>query len=184
MSETNQVVTPKFRVSFPQVFEAKHDMSGNGPFYSIQMLFPKDTDITELKRLFAATAKAKFGDDWKDKVTKIPFRDGDEKTWESHKGHIFVNAKSKYQPGVVDQNLKDIISPSDFYGGCYARATVTAYAYDTAGNKGVAFGLQNIQKMADGEPLNGRTKAKDDFGVIEGYDSVDTSQLDDSDLDF
>ena len=32
------------------------------------------------------------------------------------------------------------------------------------GNNGVACGLNNVQKVADGEPLTGRSRAEDDFG--------------------
>jgi hypothetical protein len=73
------------------------------------------------------------------------------------------------QPGLVDQNLQRIISTDDFYSGCYARATITAYGYDKAGNKGVAFGLQNVQKLADGERFSGRTAAEDDFEAVDDF---------------
>ena len=67
----------------------------------------------------------------------------------------------------MDSHVQDIIEEKDFYPGCYARATVRAFAYDQAGNRGVAFGLQNIQKLADGEPLGGRTKPHDDFEPVD-----------------
>ena len=78
------------------------------------------------------------------------------------------------KPGVVDQNVQPIIEAEEMYAGCYARATLTAYAFDTAGNRGVAFGLQNIQKIRDGEPFTGREKAEDEFEAIEsvGDDSA------------
>jgi len=87
-------------------------------------------------------------------------------------GAIFMNLKSETKPGVVDQNVEDIIDPAQIYAGCYAQATVNAYAYDFKGNAGVAFGLGNIQKTRDGDPIGGgRTRAKDDFAPIAGAQS-------------
>jgi hypothetical protein len=71
------------------------------------------------------------------------------------------------QPGLVDASLQRIISEQDFYSGCYARATITAYGYDKAGNVGVAFGLQNVQKLRDGEAFSGRTAAENDFDAVD-----------------
>jgi len=73
------------------------------------------------------------------------------------------------QPGIVDQTLNRIISEDDYYSGCYSRATVTAYGYDKAGNKGVAFGLQNLQKLGDGDRFSGRTAAEDDFDSVDDF---------------
>lgn len=83
-------------------------------------------------------------------------------------GGTFLNLKSKQKPGLVNEKVEDIIESSEFYAGCFARATVRPYAYDAKGNCGVAFGLQNIQKMKDGDSLGSKTKAQDDFAPIEG----------------
>jgi hypothetical protein len=180
MGKSIKVLTPKFRVSFPNVFKPKAAFEGQEPTYNIQMLFPKDTDLTEMKKAVKEAIQAKWGDK-KPANLRIPFNDGDEKDYESHKGHYYVNSKSKMRPGIVDQELNDIIDPSDFYGGCYARATLTAFAYDTAGNKGVAFGLQNLQKLDDGEAFSGRVDAKNDF---ESVGSSNESSETDDDFDF
>ena len=37
------------------------------------------------------------------------------------------------------------------------------FPFSTSGNNGVAAGLNNIQKVADGTPLGGRSRAEDDF---------------------
>ena len=41
------------------------------------------------------------------------------------------------------------------------------YAFNSGGNRGVACGLGNIQKIKDGEPLGIRSKAEDEFGKVE-----------------
>ena len=108
------------------------------------------------------------------------FRDQGEKTFEGYvAGAKFINATSNTKPGLVDAQNNDIINEADFYPGCYARATVRPFWYDTAGNKGVAFGLQNIQKLADGEPLGGRVSASKEFEPVapaNGGGSADTAK--------
>jgi hypothetical protein len=179
----SNVTTPEFRVSFPNVFKAKkNDMSGKDE-YSIVALFPKNTDFSKLKLEAQRALEEKWGKDktkWPTGL-KTPFRDqGERKKIIEGKdvlpagyeaGAIFINLKSTQRPGLVDANLNDIIDEKDFYPGCYARATVRAYAYENKGNRGVAFGLQNIQKTRDGDPLSGRPKAQDEFAPIEGAGS-------------
>lgn len=166
-NKTVKVTTPEFRVSFPNVFQAASAFDGQPPTYNIQMLFDKDTDLSKIHEACKQVAREKWPDK-KPANLRMPIRDGDEKEYEQYQGKMFANAKSKLKPGIVDQNLNEIIDPSDFYAGCYARATVTVYAYDKAGNKGVALGLQNLQKLRDGQAFSGRTSATDDFEAVEG----------------
>ncbi len=177
-----QVLTPKFRVSFPAVFEPKLPPGKTDPKdakYSITMLFKVEgtdaVDITPLKNAVRDVMVAKFGEDktkWP-KGFKLPFRSGEEEAKKDAdgygKGIIFCSASAKreFKPGLVDQNKKPITSPSEFYGGCYARATLSVYWYDKGVNKGIAFGLRNIQKWHDGEPFSGRTKPENDFDALD-----------------
>lgn len=157
-----KTMTPSFRVSFPSVFEATSGFEGQEAKFSITMLFPKETDLSGMKKLVDEAIAEKWGN----KVPKdlrSPFRDGDEKELDGYAGHTYVKATSKTRPGIVDKDLVPIISSSDFYAGCYARATVTVFAYDRTGNKGVSFGLQNIQKLDDGEAFSGKKSAEEDF---------------------
>lgn len=184
MTDTKQqkfrkVVTPEFRVSFAHVFQPQSAFDNQEPKYSIVMLFPKKgTDLTQLKQLLQDAAREKWGEKIP-KPLRNPIRDGDEKDMDGYKDHWFVSATSKTKPGLVDQGLQPILSAEDFYSGCYARATVTAFAYDKAGNRGIAFGLQNIQKLRDGEPFSGRTKPENDFDAVSTADgaTVDTAGL-------
>ena len=171
MSEQKKarVMTPIFRVSFPNVFQPKlNELSGKTE-YSLVMLFDKKADLKEMKALAAGVAREKWGDKIPAGI-RNPFRDGDveKEGREGYKGVFFVNTKSNQKPGVVDENVQPIIEQEQFYPGCYARATVTAYAYDNKGNRGVAFGLGNIQKVKDGEPFSGRSRAEDDFAPVAG----------------
>lgn len=166
--DAKQVLTPEFRVSFPAVFQPKAAAEGQEPKYSIVMLFPKTTDLTPLKAAVRAAIVEKWGADqakWP-KGLRLPFRDGSEKDYEGYENVTFCTASTKNRPGLVDQNVQPIINAEEFYGGCYARATIAAFAYDKAGNKGVSWGLRNVQKMRDGEPFSGRTKPENDFDAI------------------
>ena len=173
---TTTVNTPRFRVSYPNVFKArKNDLSGKDEF-SVVALFPKGADLSGLKKAAEQVLVDKFGADkskWP-KGMRNPFRDQAEREKEGklpeglEAGAIFINLKSMQRPGVVDQNVQDIIEERQFYAGCWAIASVRPYFYDQKGNKGVAFGLGNIQKVAEGDPLGGRTRATDDFKPVEG----------------
>jgi hypothetical protein len=189
-NNARKVTTPIFRGSFANLFEAKPGPDGNNPKFGITMLFDaaaqKSPQFAAMKALAVAAAKEKFGD------TKLkadgkgwfhglrnPFRDGAEKSdLEGYEGCVFAAATTKQQPGVVDSKVQRIIDPNAAYSGAYYRATVTAYAYEQAGNKGVAFGLQNVQKVRDGERMAGRVEAEKDF------DEVDTSAFEEGDKDF
>ena len=187
-----QIVTPIFRVSFASVFEARKadpNSATDKAKFSLVMLF-KDkakpqyanctdidaADLTPLKQLVKDAVIEKFGPDtskWPKHPTtgasllRMPFRDGAEKSYEGYgPGITFCSASSVMKPGVVDHMCQPILMPSDFYSGCYARATITAFYYNNKGNQGVSFGLRNIQKVKDGEPFSGRTKAENDFDAI------------------
>lgn len=177
--------TPIFRVSFPQVFQARAVMAGQEPKFSIAMLFPKaftpeycarfGVSVESQKALFeqmktavTAAAVGKWGPDkakWP-KQLQSPWHDGTEKDYDGYdETIIYASASSKQKPGLVDAKMNNIIEAGEFYGGCYAQATVTVFAYDNM-KKGVSFGLRNIQKVRDGEPFSGASKPEDDFGAI------------------
>lgn len=168
---SDNIITPKFRVSYPNVFRArKNDLNGKDE-YSIVALFPKGTDLSALKKAASEAAKEKWGDKIPTNL-RSPFRDQAEKEKDGklpegyEAGAIFISMKSTQRPGLVDGNRQPVIDENDFYAGCFARAQVRAYAYEQKGNRGVAFGLQNLQKMGEGDPLSSRVKAEDAFEAV------------------
>lgn len=200
--KAKKCTTPVFRASYPHLFKPNTSFEGQEPKFGITMLFPKNADLSGMKKAAQNALIEKWGSDktkWPKKL-RNPFRDGDaEKDSEEYKGVWFISATSKKQPGVVNQQLEPIISESTdsdgFYAGCFARATLIAFAYDTAGNKGVSFALQNVQKVKDGKPFSGRKSASEDFEVIEdtsedaenygGSDeSPESGESDESDMGF
>ena len=182
----NKLHTPKFRVSFPSVFEATQ-INGQGKSkYRITMLF----DLAEIAKDPAEQArwdaiKAELDPTLLKKFGSIPadyakpFIDGNTMKkaetgviYEGHEGMVVVRAASEDRPGLVDQNVQPIMDQSDFYGGCYARATVNMFAWEYMNKKGVSVGIQNIQKLADGETFSGKTKAEDDFAAVAQVEAV------------
>jgi hypothetical protein len=144
----------------------------------LMLLIPKtDTaTVNALKKSIEAFKKdAKAEAKWGSKFLasmKLPLRDGDterdvEKSPE-FKGHYFINANTYTKPGVVDAQMQEIINPADIYSGCYGRISVVPAAYNTDGNKGIKFYLNNVQKLAEGEKLGGgASQASDDFTAVE-----------------
>lgn len=176
---TTKFVTGKVRLSYPKIFKPEINKKSGLPQYSAQLLIPK-TDKETLAKFSAATAaavKQKYGDKPPAKLKlgdtptpvplliKCPLRDGDEDNPKNRKelnGHWFVNCSSNvnYPPGVVDINKVEILDPSELYAGCYVRVALKIFCHD---NDGISFGLNSVQKLADGERLDGRTSAADDF---------------------
>ena len=85
----------------------------------------------------------------------------------AYSNSYFINANSKVKPGIVDKVLQAIMDPTELYSGCYGRASIVFYAYNANGNKGIAAGLQNLQKLEDGEPLGGISRPEDDFEAVD-----------------
>lgn len=161
--EDKKVKTPKFRVSYPNVFKAKAMNEDDEAKYSVTMLFDKDQDLSDFEDAIAAAAKEKWGNKLPKKF-KSPIRDGDEESDdENYEDKYFIRASSKKKPQIIDLDHEPVVDEEGFYPGCYARATIIAFAYEVNGNKGVSFALQNIQKLDDGEAFSGKRSAEDDF---------------------
>ncbi len=176
MAEIKKYVTPVFRLSFPHLFEAK-GFDGSAPKYGLSAVWhPAKFTAGDKKRWKAmmqaldAESRSRFKKAWKDLPAnfKRGVRDGAEKAdLEGYgEGTRFANITTQMRPGVIDIE-KNKIAPEEgnadeIYPGCWCRATVTVYSYDNKG-KGVALGLMNVQKIKDGERLDSRTDAAEDF---------------------
>lgn len=166
---STKVVTGKVLLSFLNVAKPV-GVNGGEPKYSVSVVIPK-SDTKTLDKIKAAIEAAKKEGTAKlgKKIPanlKTPLRDGDidRPDDEAYVDSYFVNANSRTKPGIVDRNLEPIIDPTEIYSGCYGRVSMVFYAYNVNGNKGIAAGLQNIQKLEDGEPLGGKSRPEDDFG--------------------
>ena len=174
-----KIITGICRLSYANIWQAK-SINGGTPKFSTSVLIPKSDAVTiaRVKKAIQAAydeGEGKLKGNGKSvpplATLKTPMRDGDVERPDdpAYEGHWFVNANSGTAPGVVDINRQPIIDTSEIYSGVYARVSLSFYAFNSNGNKGIACGLQNIQKVRDGESLGGRTKAEDDFN--DGYQS-------------
>lgn len=182
---TTKVVTGKVRLSYAHLFEPK-SINGSEPKYSTAILIPK-TDKATLKKIKAAQkaaaeeGKHKFKGGVVPKNLSTTLRDGDEEqdtvANPEYAGHYFMNVSSKTKPNVVDLDLNPIIDAGEVYSGCYARVSLNFFAYNASGNQGISAGLNNVQKVADGEPLGGvGSSPEDDFG--DDFEDEDDDLLD------
>lgn len=181
--KSTKVITGKVRLSYAHVFEPKAADDGEKEKYSASLIIPKSDKATIKKMEDAIKEAAKIGKDTKfaGKIPanlKTPLRDGDEDREgdEAYANCMFVNASSFTRPGVIDLNRNVITDKEEVYSGCYAIVSVNFYAYNSNGNKGIACGLNNLMKVADGEPLGGRISAEDDFADVE-YEEEDADDL-------
>ena len=173
-----KVVTGVVRLSYANVWEPK-SINGGAEKYSVSLIIPKaDTKTLGAiqKAIDAAIdeGRGKFGGKVPSKATlKLPLRDGDvdRPDDEAYTNCYFVNANSSSAPEIVDKSLNPVLNRSEVYSGVYARVSISFYAFNSNGNRGIACGLGNIQKVRDGEPLGGKTSAADDF--TSDYDGDD-----------
>lgn len=148
-------------------------VNGSDPKYSVSAIIPKtDTETIEKIKKAIEQAKQDAVSKWGGKVPgnlKLPLRDGDieRPDDEAYAESYFFNANSRQAPQVVDKNVQQVLDQSEVYSGCYGRISVNFYGYNSNGNRGIAAGLGNIQKLRDGEPLGGRSNAEDDFDSVE-----------------
>lgn len=180
-AKLQKVITGLVRFSYAKVFKAESVGETDEPKFSVSLIIPK-SDKTTLGKIKAAIEAAKeagktskFGGKIPANL-KLPLRDGDEERPddEAYAGSYFVNASCLTKPGVVDKDLNPILDQDEFYSGCYGRASVTFYPFNANGNRGIAAGLNHVQKLKDGESLGGRASAEADFG----------DDFDDEDVDF
>ncbi len=174
------ITGPNTRWSYANVWEAR-SINGGTPKFSISLIIPK-TDTVTIEKINRAIQAAYEEGQSKLKGTskympalediKIPLRDGDKerKGDPTYAGCMFINANSSTAPGIVDADRQPILERSEVYSGVYGRASITLYAFNSNGNRGIACGLNNLQKIRDGEPLGSRSRAEDDFDTEDDDD--------------
>lgn len=176
-----KVITgPNTRWSFANVWEAK-SINGGTPKFSVSLIVPK-SDTKTVDRIKAAIEAAYSEGEGKLKgsgktvpplsAIKTPLRDGDKERPDdpAYANAYFINANSTTAPGIVDADRQPILERSEVYSGVYGRASINFYAFNSNGNRGIACGLNNLQKIRDGEPLGGKSRAEDDFATVDDDD--------------
>jgi hypothetical protein len=176
-----KVITgPDTRWSYANIWEAK-SINGGTPKFSVSLIIPK-SDTKTVAKVKAAIEAAYIEGEAKLKgngksvpafaAIKTPLRDGDIERPDdpAYVNAYFINANATSAPGIVDADRNPILTRSEVYSGVYGRASISFYAFNSNGNKGIACGLNNLQKMRDGEPLGGKNSAESDFTTDEDAD--------------
>lgn len=180
INPTKVITGVNTRWSYVNAWEPK-SVNGGAPKYSVSLIIPK-SDTKTIEKIQAAIQAAY--DEGQDKlkgngksvpalsVLKTPLRDGDAERPddEAYADSYFINANSGTAPGIVDADRQPILDRSEVYSGVYGRASINFYAFNSNGNKGIACGLNTLQKIKDGEPLGGKSRAEDDFDTEEDDD--------------
>lgn len=178
---TTKVVTEKVRLSYVHLFEPFAQDQDQDEKYSCVILISK-SDKKTLGRIDAAikaAADAGKNSKFDGKVPTnlaITLHDGDEEgdleKNPEYEGHMYMSLASKTRPGVIDSDVQPILDSTEVYSGCFARVSMNAFPYNYKGKKGVSFGLNHVQKIADGDYLGGRSRAEDDFDAYDASDLI------------
>lgn len=174
MENSTKVITGKVRFCYANVFEPTAMNEGDTPKYSVCIVISKDDKATldKINKAIAAAKEVgraklanKNGQLPADAALKLPLRDGDAERADDpvFENCYFINANSSRRPSIVDRDLNPIMGKEEFYSGCYGRASINFYAFNVS-SKGIAAGLNNLQKLEDGEMLAGGSTAEEDFG--------------------
>lgn len=176
VNNTKVITSSNTRWSYANLLEPKAINDG-ALKYSVSLIIPK-SDTATVKKIESAInaayvqGESKLRGNGKSvpklELLKTPLRDGDleRPDDEAYANAYFVNANATTKPGIVDADLNPIMDASEIYSGVYGRASISFYAFNSNGNKGIACGLNNLQKIKDGEPLGGHTSAEADFASL------------------
>jgi hypothetical protein len=183
-NDPTYVITQPMMLSYPHIAKPQPSKDGRPPKFSASLVALPGTPVDDLKAAVMATAKEFFGDKVKvpggfltveqafaEGVLHYPLRkDAVAKGYPA--GSIFINARTERQPQCVyrtrDANGKAVKIPQEkiaeeLYPGSMVRASLRAFGFDKEGKRGVSFALNNLQKWADGERIDGRVAAEDEF---------------------
>lgn len=172
MAKPDTIITPTVRLAFPALFEPAPVVKGDARLkYQATLVVANDDDLASIEQLAKDAWTAKFPGKAFPKRGKRgnPIHEADEMSEDVEgfpAGSYFVRASSKFRPGVVDANTDPIVDREDVYAGCYVRVQLSAYAWEHETGKGVSFNLGHVQKVKDGERIDGRTDASEVFGAV------------------
>ena len=180
VNKTKVITGSRTRWSYANVWDPK-SINGGTPKYSVSLIIPKSDKKTvdAIKAAIQAAyeeGEAKLKGNGKSvpalSVIKTPLRDGDAERPDDpvYANAYFINANSATAPGIVDADLNPILERSEVYSGVYGRASINLYAFNSNGKRGIACGLNNLQKISDGDPLGGKSRAEDDFSTEDDDD--------------
>ena len=159
--------------------------------YSVALVLPPGYDTTPVKRAMQQLVAEKFPGKSEEIMARIA--DPEQVNWKQPlrfdrsgdkyaAGSYFMNARNAKQPTMVflhaDPVLKNpdgspkpqAMTPAEaereIYSGTVANVSVTFFWYDNSGSKGIGVSINGIQKVADGQRLDGQVDAQDEFAAV------------------
>lgn len=172
MAKAETIITPVVRLAFPALFEPAPVVKGDPRLkYQATLIVENADDLAAIEKLAVDTWNAKFPGKAFPKRGKRgnPIHEADEMSDDVDgfpEGSFFIRASSKFRPGVVDRATDPIVDREEVYAGCYVRVQLSAYAWEHETGKGVSFNLGHVQKVKDGDRLDGRQDASEVFGAL------------------
>lgn len=168
LTKAGNIITPKARMSFPNLFVAKAFEAGDKPKYNLSLLIPPGSDLSLLEKAAADAA----GEEWGSTIPKglkSPFLDaGSKESTAQFEGWTLIRVSAISKPGIVGPSAKNVTDESEVYAGRWCVASLRPFCYEFKGSKGVSFGLQNVQLLDHDEPIGGRARAEDEFSPVPG----------------
>jgi hypothetical protein len=187
----SKVITGTCRACYASLMSAATNKLNGKSEYSVVLLVPKndETTIANIKAAAKAAIAAKWGES-PPRGLKNPLKDGDTATksdgspmGDEFKGHYFLTTKcdsTRHKPSVIDTHGNELFDPDAVVSGDYIKVSMNAFAYDATANRGVSFGLNNVQLVRKGEPLGAnRQSAQDEFGVSKAPAKKELATADD-----
>lgn len=190
-----KVITPIARLSYPFLGKPQQPSQPGKPAkYSCSLIFAPGTDLSALRRALEAAIEAKWPGKTKDPKFMAglhkPLRDAPDDVLAKGypEGSTFINVRSNNPPGLVypwpaepGSKVPMVVPPEKveetFYPGCYVIASISAYGFEAEGKKGPTFGLNNLQWIKDGDRLDNRKKATEEFVADMAAAPADLSDL-------
>jgi hypothetical protein len=171
------------RLSYPKIAEGEENDDGK-LIFSAAFITTEGSNIADIEKAELAAARDKWGVDAQEMLAdgEIASTFRRSKADVKKAGAPYVNARAEERPGCVLRDKTRVTDPTEikniFYAGALVNVSLHAFPYDRKGKKGVSFGLNNIQFVADGPRLDGRKRAEDEFEVLDepGDDDLSGNQ--------
>ena len=175
MADKTQITTGKVRFSYLNVFEARAINGEGDAKYSVTLLIPK-SDTKTMAKINEAVKAAKEAYTLKTgrrvpANAKTTMHDGDDDVKPNSgepygpecKGCKVINVSSTKKPVLIYNDKTPLTAEDELYSGCYGRAMIRFYYYNTNGNSGISARLIALMKLEDGERLGGGGYNEDDW---------------------
>ena len=183
---SKRITVENVRYAFMHVFQPRAFEDGPAK-YSVTLMIPKKDKATINK--INAAVKAAIEDGIEERFRgkkpaslRLPLRDGDEERAEDYPefaGMYFMTANANSKPILLDRAKEEILDSTELYSGCWGDASITFFAYDSHGNKGIGVGLNALRKRRDDESFSGTMTAESARNEFDDLDDDDDDLLGD-----